>query len=612
MIVVQFGGLENENEEIPQYEQFSTLQRLLMNNREESIQEITDFIFKYFSGTTNQCIQLSYLLLLPVKYRSNSFDNILKILVYIVQNETFSGPLSLLKSHLLNAIIHEILSDKVISYQNSIQAFLYYCFQNDYFTISDVMTVFEKCYSRFKISNEAICSLFFWFAPEIEDFDKDKFVEYLQAFQFHLQCTTFHSVYQDMLDNFGNLKQNNWQLYREMRDSFDFIDPVYQAIRNDDIEELQKLVAVNMFDPDKHFDISPFESSWILKFKPTAIQLAAFFGSVNCFKFLMLNYDHNLIYESTPLSYYSVAGGNHQIIHLTEQINDDFSNVLNSSVIFHQYDIFEWLIENKINQNEYEYNESKDDSILHYAIITDNINLLQYLSEHHKNIEETDEYGMNLLHYACKYGNFSVLSYLIYLDQNDIENPKNHKKINIKDHQNMTPLHYAIKYHNDECTKILLDQPGINVNSKNFEGYTPLHFAVETRNSEIVKMLLNHPMIERHSKNNNRITPAIMASKLKYDEIKELFLSSSIRPRTTPSLYRRPITGATRPLNVLYPNETRPSTTINRTRKQNKCNFKPEKSKIIYSNFRNTSSRNQNTRRSYIATPIRRTRIKEY
>lgn len=559
------------DEEISQLEQ---LQYMLMNIRSDSITEIICFIQNYFTNTTEKRRQLAYHILLPVKFHSESFPHIIQLILNLLDS------LYELPRYLLSAISQEISSDNIIPYQNSIQAFLYKCYETNIFEITDIINLLKTCHDHFSLFNESICSLFCWFAPEIENEDSTFFSDCYEAFYFHLQYTEFKSAYQIILDNFESLRENNWHLYKQFRDSKDSLNPIYQAIRSDDVDRLKEIIFntnkefnsnINdsEFDVDKQYEMSPFEPSWIMRFKPTGIQIAAFFGSIRCFKFYMLNKANPLKKAGCngcfgglngdygmPLTYFAIGGGNAEIIHLTEQLGCRFlSDVLFSSVVFHRYQVFEWLIGTK--QCDHKARDANGDSILHLAVLSDNVKVLKYLREIDNLDNEVDEFQISLLHYAAKYGNLAVLDFMLNNNYNQFEEEEDNERknilaksfdVNAKDDEKMTPLHYAVKYRRYETALVLLCHPKIDANAKNLNGWTPLHFAVNSKNEEMVKLLLEKSRADPNAKNNSLVSPSLMAAQMHLDDIKKLFvLTSSLRPQTTPNVLRkRPLTGFSR------------------------------------------------------------------
>ena len=74
----------------------------------------------------------------------------------------------------------------------------------------------------------------------------------------------------------------------------------------------------------------------------TLTDLAAFYGSVNCFKYLFLN--------NCPLgneiSQLAIAGGNHEICHIIEQKGITFDSCFMTCVKLHRYQLSDWLLMN--------------------------------------------------------------------------------------------------------------------------------------------------------------------------------------------------------------------------------------------------------------------------
>ena len=72
--------------------------------------------------------------------------------------------------------------------------------------------------------------------------------------------------------------------------------------------------------------MSPFECS-------------ALFGSVKCFKYLMLSGEE----INKDVCKLAIAGGNIEIVHLCEQKGLSFEKCLNFSIYFHRFELFEWI-----------------------------------------------------------------------------------------------------------------------------------------------------------------------------------------------------------------------------------------------------------------------------
>jgi len=89
--------------------------------------------------------------------------------------------------------------------------------------------------------------------------------------------------------------------------------------------------------------------------------------------------------------------------------------------------------------------------------------------------------GRTLLHYAVKYHNVKIVSFLV----------KSGVNLEICDDDYQTPLHYAISLNDSQMVKELINE-GADVNATSSLELTPLHIAITTSNLEIVKILVAH------------------------------------------------------------------------------------------------------------------------
>ncbi|OHT08525.1 hypothetical protein TRFO_22955 [Tritrichomonas foetus] len=122
------------------------------------------------------------------------------------------------------------------------------------------------------------------------------------------------------------------------------IEPIVSILFHDNILELQKMASSPTFDFNgalKHIDIYLLIFGIYLRCR--YIACAAFFGSIKCFKYLLMNGSRlELSIES-----FAVSGGNLEIIHICQQHGyNHFSGTMFSCIKYHRYDIFEWIIQN--------------------------------------------------------------------------------------------------------------------------------------------------------------------------------------------------------------------------------------------------------------------------
>lgn len=109
---------------------------------------------------------------------------------------------------------------------------------------------------------------------------------------------------------------------------------VYHAIVWDNIQQMYLYYTAHFGPNTKYIDRNE---------KPIdLIDLSIKYNSINCFKFLILNYA-KLTTDSVK---YSIASGNFEIMKILEQKGGDFSFNLTTAVENHRNDIADWLINN--------------------------------------------------------------------------------------------------------------------------------------------------------------------------------------------------------------------------------------------------------------------------
>lgn len=116
------------------------------------------------------------------------------------------------------------------------------------------------------------------------------------------------------------------------------------SIRADDIETFAQISeSVLDFDFTQKIEKNPFESCEYINRGCYLIEYAAFFGSINCFKYLIGKY------SMLPfnLAKFAIAGGKDEIIKLCEEHKCNFDNTLSAAIIYHNQKLVEWLITDK-------------------------------------------------------------------------------------------------------------------------------------------------------------------------------------------------------------------------------------------------------------------------
>lgn len=114
---------------------------------------------------------------------------------------------------------------------------------------------------------------------------------------------------------------------------------IEQIIFNDDVEKLLELSTNPQFDYNQNIETAAFHFTDFPR-KYSILSFACLYQSIECFKFLKMN-GSNL----TPSEFEcAVAGGNLEIIHITQRETPDVGSVLSKAVIFHRNEIADWLL----------------------------------------------------------------------------------------------------------------------------------------------------------------------------------------------------------------------------------------------------------------------------
>jgi ankyrin repeat protein len=180
-------------------------------------------------------------------------------------------------------------------------------------------------------------------------------------------------------------------------------------------------------------------------------------------------------------------------------------------------------LKNFINDNEnidINIKDSNNEYLIGYAVMYNNIDLVEFLLKKNAYIDVMCEDGKNVLHIAIKYN---------YLDMIDLILKYNKQNTGIsilllEDKKKYTPLHYAILYNNYIIIKKLIDN-GSNVNVINYEGYNALHLAIFNKSIDICKLIINN-IVNINDKSYNGETVLHLACSMNLIEIINLLLEN--------------------------------------------------------------------------------------
>ena len=196
-----------------------------------------------------------------------------------------------------------------------------------------------------------------------------------------------------------------------------------------------------------------FQPSNMLQDSPSLIQYAAYFGSIRCFKTLLLN-NADLSYKARynqTISDYAVAGGNLEIIRILAQQQIEV-NSLETSIELKQDEIFDWIVENlKIDEN---------------TLPKEILNQILLFSASYNN----STVFLKALEMGCD----------LYVTQSS-----------------MSVIHNAIIYKNIELCEILLNSSDFDITKISFDIIDPINIAITNNCTDVVAAFMNHPNIDK-------------------------------------------------------------------------------------------------------------------
>ena len=177
-------------------------------------------------------------------------------------------------------------------------------------------------------------------------------------------------------------------------------------------------------------------------------------------------------------------------------VNDiNFNKMIenNNKTIIKIFDLvkkMDWKNLNKLIKSSKIDLNVKDNSgtwLLEYAILYNQIELIETLLEKNIRIDITDDNSKSILYNVIKFSYIDILIKL--LEKNKINIGKS--ILEIEDSNQNIPLFYAIKLFNIECIKIILKYTN-NFNISNSDGDNALHLAIKSQNFEIFKLVNEH------------------------------------------------------------------------------------------------------------------------
>ena len=305
---------------------------------------------------------------------------------------------------------------------------------------------------------------------------------------------------------------------------------ITEAIKYDDIAKLQAFASKDNFNWDNKYQVSQQDYFQFYDHNNemnalNVVQLAAFYGAVNCFKFAMSNNQ-----KLKGLQNCAIIGGNNEIIHALDQNNITFKNCFLLSIRYHHFGIADWLLTMITDALSIDLTD---------IIRTSSIKALLFIL---KDIKEFDY--------------FSCISTAVNIDAEHIfyafQEAQKNNRVSLSSRINRT-LVYACKNNNLQLVKKIFSPELLNSKDNDMYDSTPLDYACKNGNLEMVKFLIDKgaQFNEYSSSRNSPLSNAISSGNL--DLLKFMFeKGAKCQESETPMLIKAINTGDLNIVRYIY------------------------------------------------------------
>lgn len=428
------------------------LQSWLISVTDENETEISLSILQSIFIDSKHSIHLATSLYMAIDYRPFKIPIYVRILNYI--NNTNQTVFPLLKPYFLKNCFSDYEKKKCRLF------FLFNLYETGLLTIEDVKYCFTHPNPPDESLEHSFNSLYFfaWFAPELEAEDppfyeitKDWLLEasrYIQGLPSDLRYFS---------QNMKELRKNGWKKMKKMRQNNVSHIKMLEVLKDDDIDIFQVLQNQEYFDWNQKIEPSIYDIHWIICESPSLFEYSAYFGSVECFKYIYSNFIEKKSEDIQEYSneynvvHYAIAGGNIEIVRFLYSNEFDFHGALNIAALFHRNEIFEWLLnvmDVKINSSIF------------------------------------GEFGPVI--------NYAVKSFNTYVIDLCLETKKETKKKRKKTGFDFFPLfEFAERNCPIETIQFLLSRVDFNLMSKSSLDYSIIYYPIVDNNTEMVKFFVS-------------------------------------------------------------------------------------------------------------------------
>ena len=266
---------------------------------------------------------------------------------------------------------------------------------------------------------------------------------------------------------FNYLINNNIEKFEELINYGWAKGSIEYIIKYDEIELFKDFILKNPLISKEKIIWSPFE----LKKKPINLDyysLFGIFGSLNCFKYLLINLSENFNF----LKYDLISSGNLEMISLYKIEPSQYISSLINSNYFKYENLIEYYLQYFNNLNELNVSE---------VFSTNNLKFI-FLKFFKGDFNKIDFFDNTSLHYSTEFNNTNLVKYLL----------ENGANPNIEDTFLDTPIIDALYNQNLSIIKLLI-QNKANLQIQTFlnDDSSVLHISTKLNNLDLIKVFIN-------------------------------------------------------------------------------------------------------------------------
>jgi ankyrin repeat protein len=423
-------------------ESLVSLQDFILETTSENVDATVEALVPSWVLSTRSVERIGTAILVAASYRPCQIPALASLASTLSSLACSSNSLGELCPYMLTSLFRSFRYSKPFPNESTNFSFLYEAFSAKLFTRAELHACIaaigqEPAFIR------SLCWLVCYFAPELDRVDSVLCRDLLGKLQRASAQRHFPQIFKNFSETLDRLRRFNWRLLKKRRNFFTHKKTLLSRIREDDIDALRLAAISPRFSTETRILPTAFTPTPFLQAHPTLIQVAAFFGSVRCFRFLISCGAELRVVDNNnwTLPQFAAAGGDIEIIRICQQFNLDAFGVLHVCVRFHLNDLFDF------------FRQSVDP-------------------------DDRDLEGETPLHAACESNNLYAISILDGLDQN------------VSSSRGWTPLRMAVRRGFIDCTRHLLGDEAVHVDLPSQSGHTPLHLAAKHGDVRLVKMLI--------------------------------------------------------------------------------------------------------------------------